>query len=402
MDMHMAVPIQKIATLASPTTMPADADASGRLSRLRAVFQRAFSAGPYVHERFTSVVLSLVVLFGIAIVADIDRVVESVSLAPLYVLPLALSALVHRLRIGIALSFLCLSAHHVLGPMHISAAADLRRDAVTLAGYVFVVIVVNQLGRQRRRLADEARWQRDQLAAEIRMAAEVQQSILPRTVPSLVGLDIAAQMFPARTVAGDYYGFIELMDGDLGVVIADVSGKGVAAGLLMPSIDVALRLDAPRAEHTSDLIQNFNKAVCQVTHGQRFISLFYAKLSPRLRRIEYTNAGHNPPLLVREGGGSLLLESGGPVLGVVPTAQYETQALDLRKGDVLVLYTDGIVEAENRMGEFYSLDRLRDVVLRNTGRSAREIVEAIQQSVLAFQGEGPMRDDATVVVVKLP
>jgi sigma-B regulation protein RsbU (phosphoserine phosphatase) len=370
-------------------------------SRLRAIFRRAFSAGPYGYERFATFVLSLIVLGGVIGVAEADRLVESVSLVPLYTLPLALSALIHRLRFSIGLSFVCLAAHHVFGPTNAGVTVQhFLHDAVVLAGFVFVVVVVHQLGHQRRQLAQAAQRQRDELAAEIEMAAEVQQSILPRAVPVLPGFDIAAQIYPAKIVAGDYYGLIELPDGDLGVVIADVSGKGVAAGLLMPSIAVALRLDAPRADRTSDLIHRFNEVVFQVTGGTRFISLFYAKLSPRFRRLEYTNGGHNPPLLLRPGGASLLLECGGPVLGVVPAAQYESQTMDLHKGDVLVLYTDGIVEAENSLGEFYSVERLQRVALQHSDKSAKDIMDAIWISVLEFRGND-LADDATLVVVKL-
>jgi serine phosphatase RsbU (regulator of sigma subunit) len=133
-----------------------------------------------------------------------------------------------------------------VGPIRDLGTRHLTKDATTLLGYVFVVVVVNQLGTQRQRLADLAARERNELASEIHLAAEVQQSILPRSVPTVPGFDCAARMYPSKIVAGDYYGFIELPTGEIAVVIADVSGKGVAAGLLMPSIEVALCLDAPR------------------------------------------------------------------------------------------------------------------------------------------------------------
>jgi sigma-B regulation protein RsbU (phosphoserine phosphatase) len=246
-------------------------------------------------------VLTLVVVAGISAVAYADKSVASVSLAPLYFLPLALSALVHPLRISLALSIVCLVLHDLVGPMRDLGTRHLARNVTTLLGYVFVVAVVNQLGGQRRRLAEFAERQRDELANEIALAAEVQQGILPRSIPRVPGFDLAARMYPAKTVAGDYYGFILLPAGEIAVVIADVSGKGVAAGLLMPSIEVALRMNAPLFPSTSDLLQLFNNVVCQVTSGLRFISLFYGKLCPQSGSLEYTNAGHNPPLLIRAG-----------------------------------------------------------------------------------------------------
>lgn len=120
------------------------------------------------------------------------------------------------------------------------------------------------------------------------------------------------------------------------MVIADVSGKGVAAGLLMPSIEVALRMNAPLFPSTSDLLQLFNNVGCQVTSGLGFISLFYGKLCPQSGSLEYTNAGHNPPLLIRADSDPQSLKKGGPVLGVLPGSNYETEKITLRPGDVLV------------------------------------------------------------------
>ena len=264
-------------------------------SRWSTILRRVTTEGPYINERMSVLVLTIVVVAGISAVAFADKSVASFSLAPLYFLPLALSALVHPLRISLALSIVCLVLHDFVGPIRDLGTRHLTKEATTLLGYVFVVVVVNQLGTQRQRLADLAARERDELASEIHLAAEVQQSILPRSVPAVPGFDCAARMYPAKTVARDYYGFIELPAGEIAVVIADVSGKGVAAGLLMPSIEVALRMDAARSPSASDLLQTFNNVVCRITSGRRFISMFYGKLSPQSHSLEYTNAGHNPP-----------------------------------------------------------------------------------------------------------
>ena len=218
-------------------------------------------------------VLTIVVVAGISAVAFADKSVASFSLAPLYFLPLALSALVHPLRISLALSIVCLVLHDFVGPIRDLGTRHLTKDATTILGYVFVV-VVNQLGTQRQRLADLAARERDELASEIHLAAEIQQSILPRSVPTVPGFDCAARMYPAKTVARDYYGFIELPAGEIAVVIANVSGNGVAAGLLMPSIEVALRRDAARSPSTSDLLQTFNNVVCRSRAGAGLFRCF--------------------------------------------------------------------------------------------------------------------------------
>jgi len=370
------------------------------LSRWSNVLRRVTTAGPYFNERLSVLVLSLVVVAGISTVAYADKSVASVSLAPLYFLPLALSALVHPLRVSLALSIVCLVLHDLLGPVREVGARHLTRDLTILLGYLFVVVVVNQLGTQRRRLAELAERQRDELATEIQLAAEVQQSILPRSIPTVPGFEFAARMYPAKTVSGDYYGFIELPAGEIAVVIADVSGKGVAAGLLMPSIEVALRMDAPRFPRTSDLLQTFNNVVCQVTAGHRFISMFYGKVCPQSRSLEYANAGHNPPLLIRAGTDPTALDQGGPVLGVLPNSRYMSDRIELRQGDVLVLYTDGAVEAENPAGEQYSADRLSRTISSHLRQNAGELIETIYTSVVQFRETTSLADDLTLVVLK--
>lgn len=196
-----------------------------RPSRWSNVLRRVTTAGPYVDERLSTVVVTLVVLVGICAVGYADRSAALFSLAPLYFLPLALSALVHPLRISLALSVLCLMLHNLLGPLRVSGIGRMPRDAATLLGYVFVVLLVNQLGAQRKRLAELTVKQRDELAEEIQLAAEVQQNILPRSIPTIPGFEFAGRMYPAKIVAGDYYGFLNLPDEEIGLVIADVSGK---------------------------------------------------------------------------------------------------------------------------------------------------------------------------------
>ena len=369
-------------------------------SRWSTVLRRVTTEGPYINERMSVLVLTVVVLAGVSAVAYADKSVAPVSLAPLYFLPLALSALVHPLRISLALSIVCLVLHDLVGSMRDVGTEHLLKDAITLLGYVFVVVVVNQLGAQRRRLAELAERQRDELANEIELAAEVQQGILPRSIPQVPGFDFAARMYPAKIVAGDYYGFIEFPAGEIAVVVADVSGKGVAAGLLMPSIEVALRMDAARFSSTSDLLQTFNNVVCQITGGHRFISLFYGKLSPQSHCLEYTNAGHNPPLVIRAGTDPSPLDKGGPVLGVLPDSKYESEKITLRQGDILVLYTDGAVEAENPAGEQYSAERLSRTVGLNLQQNASELIETIYTSVIQFRKTTSLADDLTLVLLK--
>lgn len=371
-----------------------------RPSRWSTVLRRITTEGPYIDERTSALVLTGVVVAGICAVAYVDKSVASVSLAPLYFLPLALSALVHPLRISIALSIVCLVLHHLVGPVRDIGIQHLTTDAITFVGYAFVVTVVNKLGAQRERLATHSERQRHELGNEILLAAEVQRGVLPRSIPQVPGFEFAARMYPAKIVAGDYYGFIELPEGEIAVVIADVSGKGVAAGLLMPSIEVALRMDAARFPSTSDLLQTFNNVVCQITNGRRFISMFYGKLSPKSHCLDYTNAGHNPPLLIRASRDPSQLDKGGPVLGVLPNSRYDSERISLCRGDVLVLYTDGAVEAENPAGEQYSAERLSRTVSLHLQQNASELIETIYASVIQFREAPSLADDLTLVLLK--
>jgi serine phosphatase RsbU (regulator of sigma subunit) len=368
--------------------------------RWSTVLRRVTTGGPYVNERLSTTVFTCVVAAGICVISYADKSVDSFSLVPLYFLPLALSALVHPLRVSLALSVACLVLHELLSPLRDPGILKITKDAIILLGYIFFVIIVNQLGMQRRRLAELAEKQRDELAREIQLAAEVQQSILPRSTPLVPGFELAARMYPAKIVAGDYYGFIELPEGEIALVIADVSGKGVAAGLLMPSIEVALRMDAPRLPGTKDLLRSFNNVVWQVTGGTRFISLFYAKLCPQSHSLQYTNAGHNPPLLIRASPDPIPLDKGGPVLGVLPGSEYDSDKIDLRAGDVLVLYTDGTVEAENPAGEQYSPTRLAEIVGSHLQESPSELIDTIYASVIKFQENTELADDLTLVLLK--
>ena len=369
-------------------------------SRASNVILRVTTAGPYVDERVSILVLTLLVALGLLAVAYAEKSVPSFLFAPLYILPLALSALVHPLRVSLVLAAVCLSLHDLLGPAPVFSIQHVTKDVFTLFGFFFVVLIVNQLGTQRKRLAELAKRERDDLAREIRLAAEVQQSVLPRSIPSVPGFEFGARMHPAKIVAGDYYGFITLPQGEIGLVIADVSGKGVAAGLLMPSIEVVLQMDAPRFPSPCDLLRSFNKVVCQITDGSRFISLFYGKLCPQSRMLEYTNAGHNPPLLVRAGADPIPLDKGGLVLGLLPRVDYESDKVELRPGDVLVLYTDGTVEAENPAGEQYSTQRLATVVSSHLQQSPRGLIDTIYTSVVEFSGTPHLADDVTLLVVK--
>jgi uncharacterized protein (TIRG00374 family) len=358
--------------------------------------------GRMLNERQNYLLLSVLVLAGIAAVAYADHVVVTISLAYLYVLPLALSALIYRLRYAIPLCALCVLLHDIFGPFTETPLIRLTRNLLTLIGFLAVVLVVNRLNAQKAALAAVVRAQRDALETEISMAARVQQRLLPQFAPRLPGFDIAGRMYPARVVGGDYFDFIEMPLGSIGIAIADVAGKGVAAAVLMPAIETTLRVTADAVYSTSAIAGKLNELLYKVTDEERYATMFFAVLDPSSRTFQYTNAGHPPPLLLRATPhDSLWLNDGDTVVGLLPDAAYETHLHFLQATEVVVLYTDGVIEAENAAAEQYSSCRLEAVVKEWRDHSADEIVSAIYDSVVAFTGTKTLSDDLTVVVIRV-
>ena len=251
-------------------------------------------------ERPFNALLTLVVFGAVATVGYADYVVDTISLGYLYVLPLALSAFVFRLRISLGLVFICFILQDLFGPFEHTGWQHIVRNLLTLIAFVVVVVVVDRLVGQRMRLTELVRIQRYDLAQELELAAQVQQRLLPAQPPGVNGFDIAGQMVASRTLGGDYFDYINLPAGDLGLVVADVAGKGVAAALLMAMVEMALHIHAPSAPHTNHVVRDLNKLLFEVTDAERYATVFYGKLDVSQCLLEYTNAGHLPPLLLRD------------------------------------------------------------------------------------------------------
>jgi sigma-B regulation protein RsbU (phosphoserine phosphatase) len=176
----------------------------------------------------------------------------------------------------------------------------------------------------------------------------------------------------------------------------------VAAALLMSSVEMALRIDAPSASHTNQVVRNMNKVLAEVTHAERYVTLFYGKLDASQRLLEYTNAGHWPPLLVRQGTCEpAWLEAGGTVTGLFPKAEYDCGQVRLEPGDMLILYTDGVTEATNAAGEQFTVERLAALVRENATSCAQDLVEAILNAVGEFRGANALQDDLTLIVLRV-
>jgi serine phosphatase RsbU (regulator of sigma subunit) len=209
-------------------------------------------------------------------------------------------------------------------------------------------------------------------------------------------------MQTARLLGGDYYDFFQISDNVVDVVIADVSGKGAAASLLMPSLAVVLRLRARELSGPAEIIKDLDGVLKQITNPATFVTIFYARLNPALRTLQYACGGHNPPLLVRpQTGQSLLLDQAGPIVGILPDAQFSDTVVTLEPGDILTLFTDGVTEQENENDEQFSLDRLKDLIVSKETYPAAELVDDVTKAVSTFAGTKEQEDDLTIVVAKI-
>ena len=243
--------------------------------------------------------------------------------------------------------------------------------------------------------------QRERLNREIEIARDVQEHLFPQNYPAIAGLDFAGLCRPARGIGGDYYDFLELADGGLGIAIGDVSGKGIPAALLMASLQASLR--GQTISGTSDLAKlmtNVNRLIFETSASNRYATFFYGQYDPSSRRLTYVNGGHNPPLVFRESE-VLKLEEGGPVIGLFKPARYSQASLTLASGDVLLLYTDGISEAMNASDEEWGEDKMMDAARACRSRPASEMIDELVLAADAFVAGAPQHDDMTVMVVKV-
>ena len=244
---------------------------------------------------------------------------------------------------------------------------------------------------------------RDRLVAlqrELDVASRMQQSILPTEFPETPGYQVFGNMEPAREIGGDFFDVADLGGGRIGLTIADVSGKGVPAALFMMSSRTLMKGSASVISDPGDVLKEVNTLLEADNRAQMFVTLFYAVLDLQTGTLRYANGGHNPPLIVHPGGSSTLLpDTGGIVLGVMPGLSYRQEVATLQPGDIAVLYTDGVTEAMNMAHEEFGVERLRAVFAERQPKSAPAVSDAIFEAVHAFSGNMPQSDDITCVIV---
>lgn len=263
--------------------------------------------------------------------------------------------------------------------------------------------ILFSLGILRHSINQKIRQER--MADALRQARRIQASIVPRGNPDFAGFDICGRSIPMETVGGDHFDFISMTDKVIGLAIADVSGHGLPAALQVRDIYMGLRMGLSRDYKIVRTVERLNEIIHLSTLTSRFVSMVYGELEASGNFV-YVNCGHPPPFRVAASGELKLLERGGIVLGPIPDATYERGFVKVRPGDLLVFYTDGIVEAAcSEAGgepEEFGLERLMEAARDHQSESAGQVVQAILDRLEAFCDGAPAEDDRTVVVVKRP
>jgi len=236
---------------------------------------------------------------------------------------------------------------------------------------------------------------------ELDLARHIQEAFLPKQIHQPEGCSLAARQRFCMEVAGDYHDVIELPDGRIVLAVGDVSGKGAGPALIMANLQAALRTALRVGGELEALVSEINSFLCQNTPDESFVTFFIAVYDNRTQRLEYINAGHNFPLVRHKDGRFDELNVGGPVLGVLPGVPYESGVAELKVGDLLLIYTDGLNEAENENEEQYGEERIHLQLEKNAGESANRILDAMEESVLAHNGSTQLADDLTLMLLKI-
>ena len=243
--------------------------------------------------------------------------------------------------------------------------------------------------------------ERIRLQEEVSMARQIQLDLLPSEPPKLTCSEISALSTPSRTVGGDFYDFIELADGRIGIVIADASGKGMPAALMIAQIQAIIRSEVNNGNPISTMLKHVNQQVAMTTSSEKYATLFYGELHTETGEFHYSNAGHNYPILIRGDGSMELLQVGGLVVGALPHMEYQSARTVLGPDDILFLFTDGLSEAMDEQEQEYTEERIREFIRTHRGEDACDLMEHILNDVHSFDPTDPPRDDTTIVAIKM-
>jgi serine phosphatase RsbU (regulator of sigma subunit) len=238
-------------------------------------------------------------------------------------------------------------------------------------------------------------------ARELSQAGEIQRGLLPREAPVVAGLELAGYNLPCRGVGGDYFDYLPFGDGKMALLVGDVAGKGMPAALLMASLQAHTQALTESGGELRHVVAKLNKAVTSRSPGNRFVTFFMAAFDPATSSLTYCNAGHNPPIMIRANGAVERLEVGGMVLGIFAAAPYQEKTIPFDMGDLLILYSDGVVEAcpANRDEEFGE-ERLINIVRSCSALPLPRVIERVMDAMRTWSIDGSYADDVTLVLAR--
>ncbi len=244
--------------------------------------------------------------------------------------------------------------------------------------------------------------ERRRLESELELSQIVQRALLPQRAPVISGVDIAAFSRPAEIIGGDYFDFFKFKDGTHGLVIADVSGHGVSAGMLMSSLQTALQTMAPDTNSPAEILERINRFYIHNIRFTTFVTVFLARYDSNDRTLTYVNSGHNPPAIFhRNELGIEWLTRTAPAIGLAEEYFPRTETVKLSEGDTLLLYTDGVTEALNLDTEQFGTERLAQFVQNAADLTASDMLQVVRQGITAYSGDVPLADDLTLVALKV-
>jgi serine phosphatase RsbU (regulator of sigma subunit)/pSer/pThr/pTyr-binding forkhead associated (FHA) protein len=242
---------------------------------------------------------------------------------------------------------------------------------------------------------------RQLMARELEQAAEIQRSFLPSVAPDVPGLDLAGHNAACRTVGGDYFDFFAYPTGRVMMVLGDVSGKGMPASLLMMGLQARVQIFIEEPESLAQAMTRINRITSANCPRNRFISFFICVLDPTTGELTYANAGHNPPIIVRADGSHETLQGGGPVLGILSKFEYQQYKVQMNKGDIFAIYSDGVTEAATPKDEEFEIENLAKTLAAHSTKQASVMIEEVNKALTAWTQGAPPADDITLIVARL-
>lgn len=268
--------------------------------------------------------------------------------------------------------------------------------------FIFAFMITNLIKeRETKKERDKLSAQLERKKKELEIAQQIQESFLPHTVPYIENYQLAASSIPAQEVGGDFYDFIPISNSKTGLTIGDVSGKGIPAALFMAFSRTLLRAKACRNPGVGRMIESVNNFINEDPHSDMFVTLFYSVLDNKNNKLTFVNAGHNPPLLLRNENKEIIrLSTGGVVLGAMKGLKMNEKTIDIHPGDLLVLYTDGVTEAVDKQEAQFGEERLIKFIEENQDLQPEDLKNKIIDEVYDFASDTPQADDITLMVLR--